>query len=296
MRRPNSKPAAARFAMPAAVVLLLALALLPARWLAWTGALASFEKVIVAPVSQPLGGVARWLSPADDNPPPDSVAALEARASELLALLRRERARNRELRETVQQLQQGLSLPSRVPIRQIVRPVIATQSDPSGGALTIRAGRDVGVTESTVATVRGTQLLGQVRSVSARTCDVLPITSRQHTAIEGAVVIEAGEDRSQPLLLECLLLPAGEGLLRGEVEFDDALEPAPGMQVLLSDDLWPKSAQFLVIGEVERVETRPDQQLRLTIVVRPLVDDLRRVSEVVLRIPEIDPPGEEPTP
>jgi hypothetical protein len=44
-------------------------------------------------------------------------------------------------------------------------------------------------------------------------------------------------------------------------------------------------AQMLLVGTVERVEPSPRQPLRKLVVVRPIVGDLLKVSEVVLQIP-----------
>ena len=52
----------------------------------------------------------------------------------------------------------------------------------------------------------------------------------------------------------------------------------------LSDtERWPKNAQYLVVGTIERVEPNPAMPLRPTIVVRPSLR-LERVSEVILRL------------
>ncbi|MEO1511832.1 MAG: hypothetical protein AAFU70_07155, partial [Planctomycetota bacterium] len=224
MRHNQSQPAAVRYAMPGVVALLAILALVPVQWLGWTRPLATLETVLVAPISQPLREVAVWLAPATRDAPPEAIAELEARRDELLATLRREQAENRRLRETIRELQSGRAIRSPVPVRQVLAPVIASQSDPSGASLTIRAGLNVGLTDTTVATVRGTQLVGRVRRLGATTSMVVPITSRQHTAVQGGVVVEP-DGREEAVLLECLLLPVGDGRLRGDVEFDSATEP-----------------------------------------------------------------------
>lgn len=96
--------------------------------------------------------------------------------------------------------------------------------------------------------------------------------------------------------LLCQLEPIGNGTLRGPVFRPEAPagspeasapEPAVGQTVRLDDDAdrWPRHAQMLIIGRVERVDPNPDMPLRKIITVRPTLA-LDRVSEVVLRISE----------
>ena len=53
-------------------------------------------------------------------------------------------------------------------------------------------------------------------------------------------------------------------------------------------------AQMLMIGTIERVEPDPEQPLRPQIVVRPTFEDLRRLPEVTLRIPDTGDQGDRP--
>ncbi|MEM7623130.1 MAG: hypothetical protein AAF235_07980 [Planctomycetota bacterium] len=94
--------------------------------------------------------------------------------------------------------------------------------------------------------------------------------------------------------IRCLLFPTEGGRLRGDAEVLNPTAarpnppvPEPGMLVRLldaSEGAWPRTARWLVVGVVERVDRNPEQPLRPLITVRPTVQ-LRRLSEVVLRIP-----------
>jgi len=101
--------------------------------------------------------------------------------------------------------------------------------------------------------------------------------------IMAALMLDSTSGRS----LACLLRPAGDGTLRGDVE-DPGDGPSPidvGVSVRLRDDQWPESAQMLMIGRVVKVERSPDQPLRKVVIVRP-DRDLRQANEVVIRVPE----------
>ena len=119
--------------------------------------------------------------------------------------------------------------------------------------------------------------------VSNNHAEVRPITSRAMPPIKAVLMLDRASDRT----LACLLRPSGDGTLRGDVE-DPGDGPAPvdvGVAVRLRDDLWPESAQMLMIGRVVRVDRSPDQPLRKIVIVRP-ERDLRQASEVVIRVPE----------
>ena len=57
----------------------------------------------------------------------------------------------------------------------------------------------------------------------------------------------------------------------------------PGMTVRLDDDAWPRSAQMLVLGTVERIDDDPDKGLRKIVTVRPTVE-IERVKEVTFQL------------
>ena len=277
------------------IVVLLAFALMPVRYTHWLEGAHHLAVTVFAPVTQPLRSVAVWLSPPEPGVQNRRLAEIRDERDEWELKYRQLRQENSRLRDLIADLQSGRALAPRIAVRYLARPVIGAQSDPGSALLTVRAGTSSGVTErSTVATVSGVQLVGQVSSAGARTCAIQPITSGDHPPIRGAVYLPG---REEPL--ETLLMPTGDGTLRGRVELPEPTptEPEPpeiarGAEVRLSDDVWPKTAQQLMIGRVERVEPDADGSGRPVIVVRPGVR-LRRVSEVVLRIP-LDPAAAAP--
>lgn len=276
--------------MTISIVLLLAFSLTPVRFTGWLEGVHHLATTVFAPVSQPLRSVAVWLSPPEPGVQDRRLAELRAERDEWELKYRQLRQENTRLRDLIADLQSGRALAPRIAVRYLARPVIAAQSDPGSALLTVRAGTSSGVTErSTVATVSGVQLVGQVASAGGRTCTIQPITSGDHPPLRGAVYLPG---REEPL--DTLLIPTGDGTLRGGVELPEPTpaEPEPpeiarGAEVRLSDDVWPKTAQQLRLGRVERVEPDADGSGRPVIIVRPDVR-LRRVSEVVLRIP-LDP-------
>ncbi len=297
-RSPHTSPLARR-SLPIAVVLLTVTAFLPpgvGAWPRWFGRLLEF---FVAPVSQPVHGLAAYLAPAEERSKnDDAVRALEQQAESYRQQLMRMQLENEQLRQQITDLQQGIQLNSNLPVRQLHAAVIGSSSDLSSGLLWIKAGRSDGVEVNSVATARGLWLLGRVTSSDAKTCQVQPITSRAAGQLRGVVML--AETARGP---ECLLEPMGDGTLRGPVEDlrewpAGAAEPAGrtpgqpvqaqvGQTVRLADLSWPKSSQALIIGRIERVEPAADQPLRQIVWVRPTLR-LERVSEVVLRISSAD--------
>jgi len=301
MARSPTKFTLGRKALPIAVVLLLVLGLTPVRFIGWIGWFGTLTSTLIAPISQPFTALSRWLAPGKtatlDAP---VVNALKEEIENWRTQFLRQQQENIKLQAIMEELYRLKSLNLDVPVRQVTAPVISASSDLSSGLLRVRAGEQHGVDLNTVAVASGLQLLGRVKSTSSRQCLVQPITSRSAGAIRGRVMMENPETR-----LLCQLEPVGNGTLRGPVfrpersSVGDAAapdtaaldaaapEPAVGQTVRLDDDAdrWPRHAQLLIIGKIERVDPNPDMPLRKIITVRPLLA-LDRVSEVVLRIAE----------
>lgn len=279
---------ALRYAMPATVVMLVILGLMPLRFLGWVKGPSSLALVLIAPISHPLGVVSHWLAPADpDREPDDAIRGMQEEARRYELLWRQEQAENDRLRRLITDLQGNRAVETRVPVDLLSAPVVATSSDPSSSVLRVGRGSRDGVLQNTVAVVDVDQLVGQVIDVAGRTASVVPVTDRAAGSVTGLIFFDGDGNRTA----STLLVPWGDGRLRGEVEFitpgpGEPLQspPEPGMTVRLDDPGWPATAQMLVLGTVERVEPKNDQPLRHVVFVTPKVE-LRRVREVVLRIP-----------
>ncbi|MAY75146.1 MAG: hypothetical protein CMJ31_10590 [Phycisphaerae bacterium] len=292
MVRTHAQHPIAKAILPATILALIVLAVLPASYLRWTTGLSQLVRAAVTPISHPLIIVSRWLSPADQGRESDRIETLEAEARTYELRWRQGEQEIKELRQLVEELQSGRALPQKIPIDYVAAPVIGTASDVASGALIVRRGERDGVTEqSTVATTAGTQLVGRVVKVDARTCVVLPITDRAAgTDVRAEIVVDNAAAKSQ--IINCILFPDDtDGRLGGlatvlnpTASDPDPPTPRPGMTVRLSDPGWPTSSQQLVLGVIE--EIRPDEAnpLRPWIVVAPTVE-LRRLGQVILLIP-----------
>lgn len=282
-----SQSAAARRSVPGALLVLVVMSFLPARFSEWVGWFGELAVVIVTPLSHPAALVSRWLAPATRGPaPPEEIARLEADVEHYRALMLREQRENERLRARIRDLQRNIELTPDVPVDPLAAPVVGDTADLSSGLVRIRAGSHHGVIENTVVAVGGMQLFGKVERVMRDTCLARPITDRAAGAIH--TVIIAGEDADAPRLL-CRLVPKGDGTLSGPVEYERAPDSAAplraerGQTVFLDDDTWPASSQMLIVGHVRSVGTDPENAQRQIVVVMPDVN-LPRVTEVVLRI------------
>jgi hypothetical protein len=277
----------ARRVLPASIVALAFASLAPPGIIGWVGGLSSVATTLIAPVSHPMALLSRWLRPeGPSDADPALIEALESERDLYKTAFLRADAENRRLLRTIEELQRGIALNPDLAVRQVSAPVIGVSSDLSSGLIRVKAGRNAGVDPGAVAAASGLQLLGRVTEVSARTCLVLPITSRRAGALLGRVMVDELANTG----LTCSLEPRGDGTLAGPVEdrrdpaTGQIIEPRVGMTVRLDDpDHWARSAQFLVIGRVERIEPATQPGRRVVVVV-PTIPNLERVSEVVLRL------------
>lgn len=295
MPRSPAKFTLGRKALPVAVGLLFVLGLTPARFIGWIGWFGTLTTTLIAPISQPFAALSRWLAPGS-SPEPEApvVEALKEEIENWRTQFLREQQENIKLHATMEELYRLRDLSPDVAVRQLTAPVVSVSSDLSSALLRVRAGEHHGVDTNTVAVASGLQLLGRVASTSSRQCLVQPVTSKSAGAIRGRVMLDNPETR-----LLCQLEPVGDGTLRGPAFRPErsstladaaapdanAPEPAVGQTVRLDDDAdrWPRHAQMLIIGKIERIDPNPDMPLRKIITVRPTLA-LDRVSEVVLRV------------
>ncbi|RMH11704.1 MAG: hypothetical protein D6695_08545 [Planctomycetota bacterium] len=282
----HATPGGRAFAL--AVVFLSIFGLLPVRPVGtWLTPFSELAYRVIAPVSHPISEVSRWVAPGrieslvDD---PEQVLAEELERTRQALL--REKLENERLRSIIEDLQRGFALDPGTAVRPLTCAVIGNPSDLTAGLLTVRAGKNAGVTTHTVATYQGIQLVGRVERVLGSVSEVLPITTRRAGRLDGVVMLD--DDGAH--MLACSLTPTGDGTLRGPVTEPRTPDPehplAVGQDVRLrvTDGSWPDSAQMLLLGRVIEIEPAPGQPLRRWIRVQPIAD-LRAVSQVVLRIP-----------
>ncbi len=280
------QPLIVRWSMPATILVLFALSFAPLHLTKWTNWFAAQINVIIMPVAHPIGLAVDMIIP-----PPSSMPHASQRertiANELDRVrteLLQTRDENRRLTELIDQFSRGEAITPNLEVRQVHRPRLTSLV---GEHLLIRTGKIEGLAQGTVVVVDAVQLLGKVSRVDGKTSTVLPITAKSAQPILATVLLnESGSQQAK-----CLLTPVGDGTLRGEVArsaTNDQWQVAVGQEVRLLDNQWPAHAKMLVIGTIERIERNDAQPLRQRIIVRPTVPDLRRVPEVILRLPALD--------
>lgn len=278
-----------RWAMPITIVLLFVLSIFPVRWLGWTDWFAAQVRVAIVPITHPL-------TIAIDAIVPTRISNPEASARERMIGSELERVRlellqtrqeNARLSQLIEQYSRGAAITPELNVKQVTRPRVGNLS---GDLLLIRNGT-AEVVQGTVVVADAVQLIGRVSRVDGKTSIVLPITAPGAQPLMGTVLLsDDGQQQAR-----CFLKPTGDGTLRGEVAHPSTsgtLSIQVGQEVRLQDSQWPTSAQMLLIGLIERVENNPDQPLRPRIIVRPQIEDLRRIPEVIFRIPITDDSGD----
>ncbi len=281
-----------RWSMPITIGVLFILAFLPARMLKWTDWFSAQVQVAIVPITHPLTIAVDKIVPISISDP-----AASERERALLNELERVKVEllqtNEQNARLVQQMKERYDLGDEIlsdRVRLAIRPRVGNLA---GDILLIRTGNLEGLTQGTVVVSEATQLVGRVSRVDRKTAHVLPITAPGAQPITGTILLNPDGTKR----IGCLLEPTGNGTLRGDVarpSLEESLRIEVGQEVRLLDSQWPTSAQMLLIGTIERVESDPEQPLRSQIVVRPTFGDLRRVPEVTLRIPDTDDFGGRP--
>ncbi len=277
------QPLIVRWSMPITIVVLFALAFTPAKWLGWTDWFAAQVKVAIVPITHPLTITIDTIVPTRISDPEASERerAISAELARMELQLYQTRQENERLSNLIDQYARGAAITPELNVKQVTRPRIANLA---GDVLLIRTGNVDGLSQGTVVVADAVQLLGRVSRVDGRTANVLPITAPSAQPIMATVLLNNDGSRQA----RCFLKPVGDGTLRGEVArpaLDENMSIEVGQEVRLHDSQWPTSAQMLLVGLIERVERNESQPLRPRIIVRPTVEDLRRVPEVILRIP-----------
>ncbi len=295
-----------RTMLAASCAILVLTAVLPGRLTPFAGWAGELIDLAVAPVQRPMSAGLRWLrGPQAGRPTDAQLLALQVEADSWKLRSRQAEQEVERLRNQIVQLQRGLALNPSLAVRQLTAPVIGFGSDASSSVLKVQAGERNGVIPGSVAVFDGVNLVGRVaRPVDARVCRITPITDRSAGALSARIFPNEAPGSPAPatvdvlpgsggapdaggLSLECKLTPDGRGLLVGPVEWQGVrpdqqnVTLAQGMVVRLSDSSWPQSAQMLVVGRIERVETTDVGRTRVS--VRPMFD-LQRLGEVTIRV------------
>jgi len=280
--------------MPITIVVLFVLSFTPTKWLGWTDWFSAQVKVAIVPITHPLTIVVDTIVPNRISDPASSererAIAFELQRIQLELLQLRDE--NQRLNTMIEQYSRGAAITPELNVRQVTRPRIANLT---GDLLLIRTSNLPDLAHGTVVVADAVQLLGRVARVDGRTATVLPITASSAQPIMATVLLNEDGTRQA----RCFLKPVGDGTLRGEVArpaLDENSSIQIGQEVRLQDSQWPTSAQMLLIGKIERIERNESQPLRPRIIVRPTIEDLRRVPEVILRIPITDDNGRGGTP
>lgn len=279
-----------------AVIVLLLLAVPKIKYTSWVGWFGDKAQLLFAPIGHPVSLVVNWVRgpgrrPADN----EQVAKLDGEVKRLRTLYLQAEAENERLRALLFQTEIGKRVNPNLSVKQITAGVYSSASDVAGGVLRLRAGDSNGVLPSSIATADGIQLLGRVIDISDRTCAVVPITAKNAGLIKARIMLDETANG-----IMCGLAPVGNGTLRGDIINEPNRPPVDvgpivGQDVRLDDRNWPAAAQMLIVGRVETVENSPSSPGRKRVIVRPTVDKMELMSEVILRItpaaPEDAPTG-----
>ncbi|PCI09536.1 hypothetical protein COB72_06300 [bacterium] len=280
------QPLIVRWSMPIAIMMLFVLALAPIRMLSWTDWFSDQVQVVILPIAGPIEFVVDFVVPPEISNP--LASEREKVIADELDIVRTQllqtRQENYRLNTLIEQFTRGAAIMPNLDVRQVHRP---RSSNLIGDLLVIRTGKIQGLTQGTVVVVDAIQLLGKVTRVNDRVSMVRPITASSAQPILATILLDSSGENQ----LRCLLTPVGDGTLIGEVArptTNETWQVRIDQEVRLLDDQWPQHAQMLMIGNIERIENNESQPLRQRIVVRPTVADLRRVSNVILRLPALD--------
>lgn len=233
-------------------------AILPPRWLGWTGEVGAILWIPLHPLAHAGTAAREWLRPAAREVPPADVLTLLEERQELLGLVARLRIELERAQEEIAALQ-AEPAPRAGDPRPIAATVLGVGSD--GGVIRLNRGTRHGVSAGDPVVEGGDRLVGVVAApVGASWCEVFPASTRGGGSIRARIV-----DRDGALRSLVLLEPRG-GSWQGEIdESVDLTEVA----VRLDDPTWTSTAQGLLIGEVASSRAAPARPLRVEIVVRP---------------------------
>lgn len=266
-------------------------AVLPLSWTGWLGWFRGPAMTVIAPVANPLAGLASWLRPGERLRPEGTEGDQELRTQlefykgEYLAT----QQRIEQMEQTITALQGGVAFGSQPRVQRVEATRIG--ADPGSGTISVLRGSVNGVTLNTVAvaTAAPHHLVGIVTNVGPAVSTIQVLTDKRLSPnfLDGLVMPLGQVDAAAiAAAVRGQFRPVGDGTLAGDMGVDEASKVQRGAPVYLDDAYWPGSAQRLMIGRVVRIEDT-DKPLFKRIVLAPEFD-LTRVRSVVLRIPASD--------
>jgi len=233
-------------------------AVLPPRWLGWTGEVGAILWIPLHPLAHAGTAAREWLRPASREAPPADVLTLLEERRELLGLVARLRIELERAQDEIAALQAEPASRSGDP-RPIAATVLGVGAE--SGVIRLNRGARHGVSAGDPVVEGGDRLVGVVAApVGASWCEVFPASTRGGASIRARIVDGEG------LLRSLVLLEPRGGSWRGEI--DESVDLA-GVSIRLDDPTWPATAQGLLLGEVASSRAAASRPLRVELVVRP---------------------------
>lgn len=272
-----------------ALIAVIVLAFMPARWLRWTSDVAGIVNVPLMPFRHMGLSLAGWLSPEHE------VRIREFEGEQHLLQQYEEldrryiaaQMRIAELEEQLVQIQQIPMTELDVPTRLLSASITARDPRSRTANVQINRGRQHGVVEGTIAVFGGVHLIGKVSSVDRVSSMVLPITNPDHGSL-WAIVFPTDQPMttvSDAVAIE--LRPRGDGAFVAEPQADVPISRGDLVRLAAMHD-WPRSSLGMVIGVVESISN--EQSLRKHVIVQPRYEAVH-VPSVVLKIEDHDQEG-----
>lgn len=286
----RSKPTNFKAMWPVGLMVLILLALLPARFNPVAQPLHQFSLYLIAPMTF-------WLSPIAQNargwvdPPPqlddrqrlaEQIQQLNARILNQQARIRQLRIENDRLRRMQQQLT-GMNQQARL----LAANVVARSPDLSSMTITLDRGTRNDLNSQSIV-VDGAHLIGRITDVGPLSTATTLLSGRPFEAI---ALNENDQDltRLSPDAIESLIDVSRLVLEPDEADPEQLVTPVerdspiePGYTVRLVDPDWPEAAQYLVVGRV--VAVRPLEGQWKQLIIKPY-RALRYISDVTIIVP-----------
>lgn len=265
-----------------ALGLMLALALLPTRWLVgWTAEVADFTNVILTPTKHAFSSLRHWLRPMPDalEAEPEQIRELEEQLQQARTYYTALEIERDMLLSRIARLERAKLASGAGDLTRTISATAIGVTPPSArtpGSLQLNVGAMHGVMPGMIATWDGDILVGRVAdSVQRFSSTVIPASS-----LAGFTVQFFPPDRAIPTS------EAPRGVLASKdglwtVDLTQPGEIAVGWVARVADERWPRAAFGLRVGVVDTVAVRDDAPLMRRITVVPFVDALR-VPHVVL--------------